>query len=94
MPTLFVLYLLALAGVWTWRAYAGGGQIGALGMFAAWPFLVYVLLTGLGSFCLNPVMWLFTWVGIFASHVTYGIRFMHGLMASKAPCEFIGKDHA
>ena len=94
VPTLFVLYLLALAGVWTWRAYAGGGQIGVWGMFAAWPFFVYLLLTGLSSFCLNPAMWLLTWIGIFVSHVTYGVRFMQGLMASKAPCEFIGKDHA
>ena len=94
VPTMFVLYLLALAGVWIWRAYAGGGTLGAWGMFALWPFIVYLALTGITSFCLNPCMWLLTWVGIFLSHVTYGIRFMHGLLASKAPCEFIGKDHA
>ena len=94
VPTLFVLYLLALAGIWTWRAYAGGGTVGAWGMFAAWPFVIYLLLTVLSSFSLNPFMWLFTWLGIIVSHVTYGIRFLQGLFAAKAPCEFIGKDHA
>ena len=94
VPTLFVLYLLALAAVWTWRAFHGGGEIGAWGMFAAWPFFVYLLLTGITSFCFNPCMWAVTWLGIFLSHVTYGIRFLQGLLASKAPCEFIGKDHA
>ncbi len=93
VPTFFVVYLLALAGIWIWRAYSGGGALGALGMFALWPFVVYLALTGITSFCLNPCMWLFTWLGIFLSHVTYGVRFMQGLLASKAPCEFIGKDH-
>ena len=94
VPTLFVLYLLALAAVWTWRGFHGGGEVGAWGMFAAWPFFVYILLTGLTTFSFNPAMWLVTWLGVFLSHVTYGVRFMQGLMASKAPCEFIGKDHA
>ena len=32
--------------------------------------------------------------GVFASHVWYGIRFIQGLCAKKAPCEYSGKDHA
>jgi hypothetical protein len=28
------------------------------------------------------------------THVTYGLRFAAGLVARRAPCEFIGKDHA
>ena len=94
VPTLFVLYLVVLAVVWTLRACVGGGPIGALGMLVAWPFIVYLVLTGVTSFSFNPVMWLLTWMGIIASHVTYGVRFLQGLLASKAPCEFIGKDHA
>ncbi|MBR4653565.1 MAG: glycosyltransferase [Kiritimatiellae bacterium] len=94
VPTLFVLYLLALAAVWTWRAYAGGGSLGTWGMFATWPLFAYLILTGLSSFSFNPCMWLLTWLGIFLSHVTYGLRFMQGLLAGKAPCEFIGGDHA
>ena len=31
---------------------------------------------------------------VFATHVTFGIRVLHGLCAKKAPCEFIGKDKA
>ena len=94
VPTLFVLYLLALAGIWTWRAYAGGGTIGAWAMLALWPFLAYLFLTGVTTFSFNPFMWILTWLGVFASHVTYGIRFLQGLFAAKAPCEFIGRDHA
>ena len=94
VPTLFVLYLVALAALWGIRAYVGGGRLGTWGMFAAWPFIVYVLLTGLTTFSFNPVRWLLVWLGVFTSHVTYGVKFLMGLCAAKAPCEFIGKDHA
>ena len=94
VPTLFVLYLVALAALWGIRACVGGGRLGTWGMFAAWPFIVYVLLTGLTTFSFNPVRWLLVWLGVFTSHVTYGVKFLMGLCAAKAPCEFIGKDHA
>ena len=94
VPTFFVLYLLALAGIWTWRVYAGGGAIGAWAMLALWPFLAYLFLTGVTTFSFNPFLWLLTWLGVFTSHVTYGLRFLQGLFAAKAPCEFIGRDHA
>ena len=63
-------------------------------MLALWPFLAYLFLTGVTTFSFNPFLWIFTWLGVFASHVTYGIRFLQGLFAAKAPCEFIGRDHA
>lgn len=94
VPSLFVFYLVGLSGLWALRLYLGGGTLGAWGMFAIWPLVVYVLLTGVTSFSMNPVMWGLTWIGVFASHVTYGVRFLQGLFASKAPCEFIGRDHA
>jgi hypothetical protein len=53
-----------------------------------------VSLTALTTFSLNPFRWVVTELGVFLSHVWYGIQFMRGLCASKAPCEFIGKDHA
>ena len=48
----------------------------------------------ISSFSLNPFMWLFTWLGVMASHLWYGVRFLQGLCASRAPCEYIGRDHA
>ena len=54
----------------------------------------YALATLLASFALNPAMWLMTWLGVAASHIWYGIRFVCGLCAAKAPCEYIGRDHA
>jgi hypothetical protein len=72
----------------------GGGADGAWAMLALWPFLAYLLLTGVTTFSINPAMWPLTWLGVFASHVTYGVRFLQGLFAAKAPCEFIGRDHA
>lgn len=53
----------------------------------------YFALLLLTSFSFNILTWLLTAAGVFASHVWYGIRFLQGLFAAKAPCEFIGKDH-
>ena len=54
----------------------------------------YAGVTLLSSFSLNPFLWLFTWLGVMASHLWYGVRFLQGLCASRAPCEYIGRDHA
>ena len=62
--------------------------------FLAVPLGTYLLLTLLTSFATHPLMWLLTALGVFLSHVWYGIRFVCGLCASKAPCEYIGQDHA
>ncbi len=94
VPSLFVVYCGLLAILWTLRSHLGGGSLGAWGMFALWPLIVYVLLTASASFSLNPVMWALTELGVILSHFTYGVRFMQGLCAHKAPCEFIGGDHA
>lgn len=59
-----------------------------------WPFWLYLALVALTSFSFKPHHWLLTAAGVVASHVWYGIRFVQGLCAKKAPCEFIGKDHA
>lgn len=57
------------------------------------PIGFYFALLFLTSFSFNILTWLLTATGVFASHVWYGIRFLQGLFAAKAPCEFIGKDH-
>lgn len=46
------------------------------------------------AFTFNPLMWGATALGIFVSHLWYGFRFVCGLCAAKAPCEYIGRDHA
>ena len=59
-----------------------------------WPFWLYLALVALTSFSFKPHHWLLTAAGVIASHIWYGIRFVQGLCAKKAPCEFIGADHA
>lgn len=58
------------------------------------PMLAYVGLVVLSTFSLNPARWLLTAAGVVSTHLTYGVRFIEGLFARKAPCEFIGGDHA
>lgn len=93
IPSLFVLYLVVaavfvfvpmLVPIWVFCAWCG---------FLCLPVLAYLALLFVTTFSFNPLSWLLTAAGVFASHVTYGVRFVQGLCASKAPCEFIGKDH-
>ncbi len=93
VPTAFVGYLAALALFFLWRDVLGGGVLGAKAAVVASPLFFYLFLTGASTFSFNPARWLLTWLGVFLSHVCYGVRFAHGLFAGKAPCEFIGKDH-
>ena len=55
---------------------------------------IYLCATFLSSFSINPAMWVATWLGVVSSHLWYGFRFLQGLCASRAPCEYIGSDHA
>ena len=95
VPSLFVLYLAA------WAVLAAIPQPDAMPfwLFAAWngflslPLLAYFSLVLVSTFSFNPLAWLMTVCGVFATHVTYGLRFMQGLVARRAPCEYIGKDH-
>ena len=96
IPTLFVAYLF----LWAILVAIPPPDIMSVELFCIWqgiismPMLTYILLVLLTSFSLNPVVWIVTLCGVLATHVTYGIRFLGGLLAKKAPCEFIGKDHA
>jgi cellulose synthase/poly-beta-1,6-N-acetylglucosamine synthase-like glycosyltransferase len=65
--------------------------------FAWWLWPLYALYAALvlaSSFSPNPATWLLSAAGVISSHVVYGVRFIEGLFAKKAPCEYIGKDHA
>ena len=95
IPTLFVAYCLSFAVVpllivwllpgesaaWTMRAYVA-------------PMALYQILLLATTFTWRVPTWVLTALGVVASHVCYGVQFVRGLCAKKAPCEFIGKDHA
>lgn len=69
--------------------------LGLAGITLTWPlYLFYLAIVAVSSFAFNPVTWVLTFIGVIASHLCYGVRFLHGLCAKKAPCEYIGKDHA
>ena len=61
---------------------------------ASVPAALYLALALVSSFSFNPAVWLLTLLGIISTHVVYGLRFIGGLSAAKAPCQYIGKDHA
>ena len=86
VPTAFVAGLVALL--------AAGWLLPPVALaVAALPYALYAAFLLLTSFAFNPVVWLLTALGVVLSHVTYGVRFVQGLCAKRAPCEFIGKDH-
>ena len=95
VPSLFVLYLVAVAAL----AFVPQPSFMSDRLFLAWrwalaaPAIAYSALVLLTSLSPNPLTWLVTAAGVFATHVTYGIRFVQGLCAKRAPCEYIGRDH-
>ena len=91
IPSLFVLGVTAgalafLLPVGTVRSVLTGSYLAGAAF--------YGLAVALTSFSLNPVMWILTALGVVATHVCYGVRFLQGLCAAHAPCEYIGRDHA
>ena len=96
MPTAFDLYLVLFA-VLSFLPPPGSAPAWlavALAVVLYMPMAAYLALVFVSTFSLNPLVWLFTASGVFATHVWYGVRFLQGLCARKAPCEYIGKDHA
>lgn len=97
IPTLFDLYFLLWGPLVVCFCRVGTAWPQALRVLAflvACPLPIYFLLVALTTFSFNPITWLLTSVGVFLSHFIYGLRFVQGLFASRAPCEFIGQDHA
>ena len=92
IPTLFDLYVAALAVIgllskteFRITLHRWGGYL---------PLWVYLAAVAFTTFQLKPHRWLLTFAGVISSHVWYGIQFFRGICAKKAPCEYIGKDHA
>jgi len=86
IPTIFDVYLVLLFFLMMFRA---AGIV-----YAALPLFIYFVFVLLTSFSFKPHHWILTAVGVVLSHIWYGVRFIQGLCAAKAPCEYIGKDHA
>ena len=94
VPSAFVLYLLAWFPVSCISTVPGSAVSYIQAAFLLLPLFAYFAAVILSTAALNPVTWLLTATGVVATHVVYGVRFIHGLSAKKAPCEFIGKDKA
>jgi glycosyltransferase involved in cell wall biosynthesis len=84
-PSAFLLGLVA------------GGILAAL-----WPPLrlwyvaglaVYLGVTLVSTLHYRPAVWLVTWLGVMATHLVYGVRFLQGLCARRMPCEVQRFDH-
>lgn len=87
IPSFFVGYLILLA----LSAALLPPPVRAL---ACAPLALYAALVIVTTFSLNPLVWLLTLLGVVVTHLAYGVRFVQGVLARRAPCEFIGKDHA
>jgi len=85
LPSLFVLGLvtgapLAMLHPWLGRAYL----CGVAGYLAA---------TGLAACRRRPIEWILVWMGVIATHLVYGVRFLQGLLARRMPGERRRFDH-
>ena len=86
VPSLFVIYLAV--------GLATASFGGAVALAASLPLAAYLAIVAVATVSHRPHVWAATAAGVVASHVCYGVQFLRGFLASKAPCEFIGKDHA
>ena len=94
VPTLFDLYVAFLAVVGILNLTKVDCLRLTFHHWGYWPFWLYLALVAVTTFSFRPHHWLLTAAGVIASHVWYGIRFIQGICAGKAPCEYIGGDHA
>ncbi|MCL2104628.1 MAG: glycosyltransferase [Kiritimatiellaeota bacterium] len=85
IPTLFVLGIVLGAPLAFLHPWLGGAYLGALACYA--------LVTLISSFSLSVPMWLVTWLGVMATHLVYGTRFLIGLLSRRMPCETAAFDH-
>ena len=95
VPTLFFLYIVSaiVAGSFLTSCCTGVCKVVLLS-YVCVPSIMYLFLTAVTSLSLNPLSTLLTMSGVFITHIVYGVQFARGLIARRAPCEFIGQDHA
>ncbi len=85
VPSVFVLGLAGgaiAAALWPWLRPGYAAGVGA-----------YLAVTLLATIHYRPLLWLVTWLGVMATHIVYGIRFLQGLCARRMPCEARRFDH-
>ncbi len=93
VPSAFVVYLVLAPAAFA-VPFLSPSFGSAFCAFVAAPLALYAALVAVTSFSLRPHVWLLTALGVVSSHIWYGFRFIQGLCAGRAPCEYIGKDHA
>ncbi len=94
IPSAFVLYLAVSVPFAFLVSPSTATPWGVLHLAFLSLLPLYFALVLFSTFALNPLTWVLTAAGVFWTHVWYGVRFIQGLCADRAPCEFIGKDHA
>jgi len=72
------LVCLLLPVLWRWYAAA---------------LAFYGMITLTVSFHCNVMAWAVVWLGVMATHLVYGFRFLQGLIAWRMPCEVTKFDH-
>jgi glycosyltransferase involved in cell wall biosynthesis len=92
VPSAFCLYCAAIAAYLPAAGLCAFPR--ALTLAALAPAAVYAGLVLATTVSLRPHRWALTAAGVVLTHLTYGLRFLQGLSARRAPCEFIGADHA
>jgi len=94
IPSAFVAYLFALGVFTSVVAFISWSDFMITAILSAGaPLALYLLLLLITTISRNPLTWFLTMAAVFISHIVYGIKFVQGLFAPRAPCEFIGKDH-
>ena len=95
LPTAFVAYLVSLATALPLiaRLLPDETRPVVTGVYLL-PLAVYLVLLLAMTATWRLPTWGLTALGVLASHLCYGVQFVRGLLAAKAPCEFIGRDHA
>lgn len=85
IPSIFVMGLI------TGAAIAPFCHLCRIFYFAV--IAIYALLTFIASISSRPHIWIITWLGIIATHIIYGTRFLIGLLAYQMPTAVDNFDH-
>lgn len=85
LPSIFVLGVVIGAAVAWLHPLLTGMYVSAVA--------TYLVITFLFSLHSNPAVWIVTWLGIMATHLVYGFRFLQGLFTTRLPCEVQRFDH-
>jgi len=54
---------------------------------------LYLIITFIASFSMRPSLWIVTWLGVIATHIVYGVRFLTGILSKRMSCEVAQFDH-